>query len=683
MTRISKAILFLIAISAVFLFYQNTTVITNRAIRISPNHLVTSDLNFRTLDEFNTFNASNCLRGGDEIALQRGVYYRGHLNVKICPNSTGVVTIKDYGAANLHTPYILASHTAASLKLSWQKVVHPAHRPQYLPHATRVKLNANQLTLFRLPVTKKVKQLRISSLRQQIAVYPDKNQFDPTFIKLRGSTEALISSPCANAPTEKADVPVSQYSQWQTCIFAANNANLSPLTEFPSLVVPPELMVISRVKDWNYEGAPLLNYDPTFKRLRLKGNLKTQVSGYSLPSADYGFYLRGSTLLLSVAGEWAYDSASKHVYYLSNSADAPAAHLTELAFENGSAALDSGLNVDVSSSQTDIHISNVNVMTASGDGIRVVAGKSVTITNSTVSGNEESGIKIYSMTGHVKIENSRISSHPVNGIILSKIAGESLVLGNDLLSNGFLSHQTALGYDMNGIRAGTSNLRVVIDNNNIRNSGFAAVSAAAGNHLITISKNRIYDACLWLNDCGAIYINGKGQSRNDSHRIVGNQIYRGKGFLPGSNKVEPSAKAIYLDHAAAGFVVAQNFIEGTDSTNGAIFVHAGNNNNIHDNNISTHYGPAVGMLYNVMACESNQSPAPRPMVNRVTNNTINVDLTNPKKAIYVDDKLYNRPKDVLPARWGNNLTDQQMRLVGQPNRDVNSLCTYATGVVEE
>ena len=130
---------------------------------------------------------------------------------------------------------------------------------------------------------------------------------------------------------------------------------------------------------------------------------------------------------------------------------------------------------------------------------------------------------------------------------------------------------------------------------------------------------------MFLNDCGAIYVHGKFGTRTQGQMIAGNQITGGIGFFRGTFKDSPSAKAIYLDIGATGFDVANNVIRGTNSKNGAIFVHAGNHNTIRGNVVEANYGPAIGLYYNIMACRNGEL---RPMdQNRVTDNTLSTNAS--------------------------------------------------------
>jgi hypothetical protein len=164
---------------------------------------------------------------------------------------------------------------------------------------------------------------------------------------------------------------------------------------------------------------------------------------------------------------------------------------------------------------------------------------------------------------------------------------------------GQLANQRRLGMDMNGIRAsGFESLAIV--QNQIAGVGYAGIMLAesaetgAPRQQVEVADNRIDGFCQRLNDCGAIYVNGRDKTAspdvgNGDKRIVGNVIAAPGGEVdgtPGQHLTAPESQrrtgaftryvaAVYLDHRASGYDVSGNRISGHYEPNGWRLSNAG------------------------------------------------------------------------------------------------------------
>lgn len=647
-----------IAFLSINMFLFQNAQLVNQDIEFKVSPLLNTNYTkkeFKTLTDLQTYldTKKGCLNGGAKIRLARGSYLRGSLKIKdhFCQNASGIVEITDYGTAT--TPaYILSSVRPDSLNLTWQQTQAPFVNGQRVNH-----LNGKRL--FKLgPIPsgfKNVRQLYFNSVRKQIAVYPDKFDSNPSFLNIRHSLDCNYNESA------------------RSCLDLYSSANIGPL----SYGVSPELEVVARVTDWNYEKANVLAYHPTAKRLTLASSLRTSVGANRLPEKDFGFYLRGGVQLISQPGEWAYSQSDRTIYYLAAANETPNVMGTELVFGTNETGKSTGvLNIDLSSApNVDLKISKISLFHSSGNGLRISNARNVFIDGITSYGNEASGLRLFKLSGDFEIKNSRLLSNANDGMVISTVSGDVKILNNkEILKNGLLANQEEFGIQLNGISVGPAK-SIKIEGNVIKEVGFAGISTSTGAHSISIRNNHIDKFCMTTNDCSGIYINGKNKLRFDHQNIVGNKVESGIGFFSGTPKNEHSAKAIYLDHAASGFNVVDNVMLNIKSTNGAIFVHAGNRNQIYKNKIYTTYGPAIGLMYNSSACPS-KNARPYPMDdNKIFDNLLSAENSD-KQNVYLIDNMHNRPQQIARI-WSNNFVKGGRDFLANGiNKPVGTECNY-------
>jgi hypothetical protein len=124
-----------------------------------------------------------------------------------------------------------------------------------------------------------------------------------------------------------------------------------------------------------------------------------------------------------------------------------------------------------------------------------------------------------------------------------------------------------------------------VQNNLVKGSGYAGISTGDLSGSAIISKNDIQDSCWYLNDCGAIYLNG--QTIKAPIKVMENKISNSIGNQSGGGGEGDMATGIYLDWVLSNSTISKNVIVNADNQiMGSIFVHGGSNNRISDNIIA-------------------------------------------------------------------------------------------------
>jgi hypothetical protein len=317
----------------------------------------------------------------------------------------------------------------------------------------------------------------------------------------------------------------------------------------------------------------------------------------TLPPPGSGFALLNAPALLDAPGEWYFDRGSKSVYLLwPASRPAPAEGETEMvvvdprqrdAPTHADAALAFWGGDQPPPANFTLRISNLTIVRSTGHAVRIVRAPNVTLSRLRLNQPGRSGIYLTEATGQVLVEQSTILNAADNGLLVTA-SRDVTIRGNTITDAGQVANQRQFATDFNGVRAGGFE-RIVVSDNEIAGVGFAGImlaEPASGDPLadrvkIEITKNRIASFCDLLNDCGAIYINGRQKQgaplasgpRSDK-LIAGNQIKMPRGNLDGSPGMTAGKEkvksgnyirmigAVYLDHQASGYDIADNQIAG-------------------------------------------------------------------------------------------------------------------------
>ncbi len=178
-----------------------------------------------------------------------------------------------------------------------------------------------------------------------------------------------------------------------------------------------------------------------------------------------------------------------------------------------------------------------------------------------------------------------------------------------LIDSNTIQDIASTGWNEGGVVILGDAADVTITHNLVKKSGYAGIMAAnsAGNTRsnLHVESNAIYDVCLTVADCGAIYADDRNHSATGTlitHNVIGN-------YGPVANQT----KAIYLDDEESNVTVEDNIVYGTGQW--ALQIHGGDHNvvqnNVFDVSAATALGlyqydgataPNYGMAGNVFTC---------------------------------------------------------------------------------
>jgi hypothetical protein len=297
-----------------------------------------------------------------------------------------------------------------------------------------------------------------------------------------------------------------------------------------------------------------------------------------------------SLAFLDSAGEWVFDRRTRMLYLAWNAASAaPRADETGIVFAAPTTAeREAGVSFSGADGRYGLALSRLIVSGSAGHGVRIERAADVRIADLTVERPGQGGLAIVNVAGSAQVQRVHVRQAPDNGVMFRSV--RTVVLRDSFISNsGRVANQRRFGMDMNGVRASGFE-SVSISNNRFESSGYAGVMLGeppAGDTVnerlqVEVVDNRIFGFCGALNDCGAIYVNGRGKpppsgpAPGSVKRISNNEIALPAGHLdgiPGERfRTAPAdgkngtyvrfVGAIYLDHQASGYEISGNRISG-------------------------------------------------------------------------------------------------------------------------
>jgi hypothetical protein len=539
-------------------------------------------------DDLAEFNATvTCVKPGDTVLLEAGKTYHGVLRLRACADSGSSnrpITVRSFDPrAPIDVPGVRnparidAAFNVRTLGLTWNQVGRdqwPAGAPE----------PGQDLALFRMgPIAGgEVAELFHDSSRLLLARAPSEPAKGE---QGRFFTASQISGPnqeCASAVCLRSLDPVAMNA-------ARTAASSKSARGAPFAVV--------RTSPWSLSASTIEDVAAADGEIRLNHAITgIGMSASTLPRGGFGYVLVNDLAFLDSPGEWYFDRASRMLYLGWNaSASAPSVEATSVSFASdsggdffthGDAAISFLGNGPEKSDKYRLLISDLTVVHSVGHGIRIQRAPSVALTNLRVNQSGRSGIAISDVSGVAEVAVSTVLNAADNGILLSS-AKDIVIRGNTITDAGRLVNQKQFGMDFNGVRAGGFS-RAVVSDNIISETGYAGVMLAepdAKDSLdmsvaIDVSNNTVSDFCTLLNDCAAIYINGRQKKEPPSQgtspspkRIVGNNISSPIGTLDGLPGPSATGKsksgafvrmvgAIYLDHLASGYDISGNRVSG-------------------------------------------------------------------------------------------------------------------------
>ncbi len=346
-----------------------------------------------------------------------------------------------------------------------------------------------------------------------------------------------------------------------------------PVYAFAEFGVTRNETVTYRLNNWFAQKFPVWAYTKATSLLELSKAVDPVYRGTALP--NYGYRLQNSLAALDTPGEWYQDySGGGKIYYWSTTNTAP----------SGRFLVPKAVDVIyITGGKRSVVIRDVDIIGSGGNGIRVTQLPAVKIDKVGVWASNEYGIMIWKVP-IAEVRNSKVNSSNKTGIKADDLSNV-VIADNSLENNGRFATQAEIGMELDGIRVATVTTSSRVQNNLIKGSGYAGISAGDLTGSAIISKNDIQGSCLYLNDCGAIYL--PGQSIKAPIQVTENKISNSVGNQSGGGGEGDMATGIYLDWVLSNSTISKNVIVNADNPiHGSIFVHGGSNNIISGNIIT-------------------------------------------------------------------------------------------------
>lgn len=262
---------------------------------------------------------------------------------------------------------------------------------------------------------------------------------------------------------------------------------------------------------------------------------------------DWGYFLYGQRWMLDQPGEWHYDATTKTVYVWMSDGLAPGNRISIGRGIVGIEARDTNhIRID------GLAIQNVGV------GVHMLRANNVILRNMAIRDTLGVGIDALLSTDS-GVENSEITGTAADAIS-ARLSVRFNVQDNLITGSGVQTTNGAVtglpGPATAAITAGDS---ATIRGNRIHDVAYSGIFALANN---IVSENHIENACLVLDDCGAIYTSGS----NPSITIENNTVLHVIGGLAGKPANSASqAQGIYLDELSTGVTVRGNTVADADN----------------------------------------------------------------------------------------------------------------------
>jgi hypothetical protein len=533
---------------------------------------------FESLADFNS--NAGCLRAGDKVLLEAGRTFIGSLQLRACTGgSTGSTPIEvrsfdpraPLDAAKVqHEARIEGGVQARSLGVEWVRLgadEAPAGVPPPAPGLAIYRIGPLNAST--------VAELTVGSARLPVARAPDDPGGAAGARFFAASRIADKHGGCATA----------------VCLQAEEAAASSAIRRAAAGAGDSDAYAVVRSSAWSLAFSPVAAFDAKTAEVRLAAPVSGEgLPATALPRTGFGFILLNSLAFLDSAGEWVFDRRTRMLYLAWNGASAaPRADETSISFAaTTTAERDAGVSFSGAEGRLGLVLSHLVVSGSAGHGVRVERAAEVRIADVTVERPGQGGIAIVDVAGSAQVQRVRVRDAPDNGVLFR--SARAVVLRDSVISNsGRVANQRRFGMDMNGVRASGFE-RISISNNRFESSGYAGVMLGeppAGDTVnerlqVEVADNRIFGFCGALNDCGAIYVNGRdkpppgGPLRGSVKRISNNEIAGPGGHLdgvPGERFQTMPADArngayvrfvgaVYLDHQASGYEITGNRISG-------------------------------------------------------------------------------------------------------------------------
>ncbi|MDO6439492.1 malectin domain-containing carbohydrate-binding protein [Cyclobacterium sp. 1_MG-2023] len=276
-----------------------------------------------------------------------------------------------------------------------------------------------------------------------------------------------------------------------------------------------------------------------------------KISAYTAQE-DYGFFIQNHIQTLDTFGEWYFNPSTKKInVYFGNSN--PSSLKVEVS------TLDNLIIKDYR--DANISIENINFKGANKSAVTLEGGNNIKISDSEINYSGENGILALEVLD-LLVERNNINSTYNNGMYLRYGNDNAIIRDNEINKTALIPGRTQ-NEDAAGIGIFASGENVLIQNNNVINSGFNGIQFN-GNY--SIVKNNFVDKfCQIKGDGGGIYTFGGVQYQGyKGRKIQGNIVINSmgsEGGIPDKGiNYKPLAEGIFLDDHSNNIEITGNTV---------------------------------------------------------------------------------------------------------------------------
>lgn len=364
-----------------------------------------------------------------------------------------------------------------------------------------------------------------------------------------------------------------------------------------------------------------------------------------------GYWMENKLWMLDQAGEWFYDKSSRTIYVWQRSGYQPSSSTTfyaavaDFAITSGM----NGRNLSVNDIANDFKIMNLEVRETVLDGISLLGNfdessanalTKFTLENLVIKRAGRSGVVVRAAYGSAAarpvIKGLTIEDSALNGLSVSQ-STESVKAADNSWSypylkrsrNIFIKNNTVLrsGVELGGVGIDATGADHWIDGNVVTDAGGRGIDFGLRN---TVKNNIVTNACLALDDCGALYTivyytdvpflkdgtneleDGVVEPPSLNSSVMNNIVSNVPGSVDGRPSAVSQAYGIYLDGHSRAVQVFGNFIENAQAA--GVFLHGTWDVDINSNTILASKAGSVALAIG--------SSGKVPLVMDASNNTV-------------------------------------------------------------
>ncbi|MFC1610343.1 right-handed parallel beta-helix repeat-containing protein [Myxococcota bacterium] len=518
-------------------------------------------------------------QGGDQIVFKCGRIWQGGIQLTVGSNFGEEVVLKAYGEGD--KPVISGVREVSA---AWTRF-DGHYDGDYVSYL-------DQSGVYFAVGVPLAAQSFVDGKRMQIARHPN----------VRGS-------PYATSADEDGYFVIAANPSSTSVRSADDNDNLGFLHNYDRR----NTQIYVRLNDWHIERNAVVSYDEgTGAVLWDEPHPWSDVWAYQVKE-DWGFFFSNNLPLLDLAGEWWHDPNTDTLFVWSRDNSPPAEHTVEVSVDD--------YGVRVNNSAVRLRIEDLELYGFAASGIHFV-GESLTVSRTNIHYAGEYGIETLN-TSQVSIDSADIRYAQMTGINLIYSSMVSIV-DSEIHHNGSLGTQSNPGQGLSGIGLGGF-VRAEVAGNTIAYSGYAGISVTPteDTESLEVRENNISESCMWLDDCGGIYINGQFKNSDwpSSMTVARNIISWSRSNNDGAapSHEAPMSAGIYLDFRMGDLEITHNTIIGAWAQIGAIFLNGGDGNEISGNTVRQWGYPTLGVKE---IADSETSEVFRMNENRVHHNVL-------------------------------------------------------------